>query len=181
MSLKIYTKQGDFGTTSLIGGRRVSKSDQQVNAYGNLDELNSHIGLLIAYLPKNGKTEKLHSTLSQIQKNIFTVGSFYSFDFASNNDFFLPILKNSEIEALENLIDFMQELLPPIDNFIMPGGSIVAAQAHIARCVCRRTERLIVALDFQSNLHTLNLAYLNRLSDFLFVTARYLNLIEEKN
>ncbi|MEG1909987.1 MAG: cob(I)yrinic acid a,c-diamide adenosyltransferase [Bacteroidales bacterium] len=182
MALKIYTKQGDLGTTSLIGGRRVLKNDIQVNIYGNLDELNSHIGLLLAYLPQSNKTEHLRDLLQRVQKNIFTIGSFYSFDFLSEQEFFLNVLECDEIENLEKFIDQTQTLLPPLKDFIMPGGCVAAAQAHVARCICRRAERLAVEGEFSQaiDIHKRNLAYLNRLSDFLFVAARYLNLIEEK-
>lgn len=172
--MKIYTKSGDKGTTSLIGGRRIPKSDAQVEVYGTIDELNSHIGLLAAY-PEH--TEPERAFLQDIQRCLFGIGGFYSFDFSSGKAFTLPFPQTDEVERLENAIDEMEKSLPALNHFILPGGTQAAAQAHVARTVCRRCERKItgfaVPLAYATQ-ESIAKSYINRLSDFLFVKARFL-------
>lgn len=179
--MKIYTKGGDKGTTSLVGGRRVAKCDAQVEVYGSLDELNSHIGLLAAY-PVHSPEEG--TLLNGIQRCIFRVGGFYSFDFSRGDAFSLPFLKDEDVLGLEQAIDKMTACLPPLKSFILPGGTLAAAQAHVARTVCRRCERRMAGFSGipqeYADKESMAKAYINRLSDFLFVEARYLNF-KEKN
>lgn len=165
----------------MIGGRRVSKADPQVEAYGTLDELNSWVGLVACDLVED---EPLHRFLLQIQSVLFKIGSFYSFDFASGKSFDYPFVEDADIEALERWIDELDATLPPLDNFILPGGTPASCHAHIARTVCRRGERALIGLVENANIdatraHTAQ-RYINRLSDFLFVLARYQNEPEKR-
>lgn len=179
--MQIYTKGGDKGTTSLVGGRRVAKCDAQVEVYGSLDELNSHLGLLAAYPVHSPEEEAL---LNEIQRCLFCVGGFYSFDFARGDAFSLPFLKEEDVLALEQAIDRMTAFLPPLKSFILPGGTLAAAQAHVTRTVCRRCERKMSGFSgipqAEAEKELLAKAYVNRLSDFLFILARYLNFKENK-
>ncbi|MBT8326923.1 MAG: cob(I)yrinic acid a,c-diamide adenosyltransferase [Bacteroidia bacterium] len=168
--MKIYTKTGDKGETSLLGGTRVSKANQKLEAYGTVDELNSHVGM-VASLNDNHKT-----FLQNIQHRLFNIGSLLATE--KEVSFELPSIKIEDIEVLEQEIDKLNENLPTLKNFILPGGSSSSAQAHIARCVCRRAERRVVAL--QNENYTILVQYLNRLSDYLFVLSRDLLRIEEK-
>lgn len=178
--MKIYTKTGDGGTTSLMGGRRVSKADAQVEAYGTLDELNSWLGLVACDLKEEDET--LYQSILQIQSVLFKIGGFYSFDFASGKPFRYPFVEDTDIAALESLIDRIDAELPPLDNFILPGGTPAACHAHIARTVCRRGERALVGLadrvDVEATRAHTAQRYINRLSDFLFVLARYKNEVK---
>ena len=208
--LKIYTKTGDQGTTKLVTGNTVFKSNPQVSAYGDVDETNSVIGLIIAELElsvhklKQGfdsnleinkdqpTPERLNQDLIIIQKRLFTVGSLLACD-KEDTLSMLPRLTAKEIESLENSIDLFSEKLPALKNFILPGGSTIGAHFHIARTVCRRAERSvseIIQIEKSNKVaesilgcHLNCLIYLNRLSDLLFVYARWINFIfksEEK-
>ncbi|MDE5575705.1 MAG: cob(I)yrinic acid a,c-diamide adenosyltransferase [Bacteroidales bacterium] len=179
--MKIYTKSGDKGATSLIGGRRVDKCDAQVEVYGTIDELNSHLGLLAAY-PVH--TPQQRALLQDIQRCLFGIGGFYSFDFSAGREFTLPFPATGNVERLENAIDEMEKALPALKSFILPGGTVAAAQAQVARTVCRRCERRMAGFagvpQNYAALESVAKAYINRLSDFLFVAARYINAQEEK-
>lgn len=169
--MKIYTKTGDRGTTQLLGGERVSKSHALVNAYGTLDELNSHLGFCISMM-STPEFEGLKQELEKVQHDLFTIGSHLACSdpsFAS----LLPQFSTERIHGLENWIDQMQSQLPELKNFILPGGHPAASAAHLARTVCRRAERELVCLQQDSFLTYL--AFLNRLSDALFVVGRYSN------
>ncbi len=168
--MKIYTRKGDDGTTGLIGGERVKKHHLRVEAYGTVDELNSHIGLLRSFSADEG----VMHVLSEIQNNLFTAGS--TLATSSNSDFVIPGLEDSDVDLLERAIDQMDAKLPELKNFILPGGSTQGAHAHIARCVCRRAERLVVYLNEEDSVAAVIIQYLNRLSDYLFTLARYLDL-----
>ncbi|MFT4876419.1 MAG: cob(I)alamin adenosyltransferase [Bacteroidia bacterium] len=166
-SMKIYTKGGDKGQTSLVGGTRVSKAHDKIEAYGTVDELNSAIGIIAC------SNEEYANFLKTIQHKLFNAGSIL----ASENDlsFELPSIQLSDIELLEKEIDRLEKGLPRLKNFILPGGSIISAHTHLARCICRRAERRIVGLE--EDKYSLILQYLNRLSDYLFVLSReYLRL-----
>ena len=166
-SMKIYTKGGDRGQTSLVGGTRVSKAHDKIEAYGTVDELNSAIGIIAS------SNEEYAAFLNTIQHKLFNAGSIL----ASENDlsFELPTIQLSDIELLEKEIDRLEKGLPRLKNFILPGGSIISAHTHLARCICRRAERRIVGLE--EDKYALILQYLNRLSDYLFVLSReYLRL-----
>jgi cob(I)alamin adenosyltransferase len=165
--VKIYTKTGDKGTTSLLSGRRVSKSDIRIDAYGTVDELNSYMGLL-ADQEVNASRLPL---LQQIQEVLFTIGSHLAND--PEKPFQgLPTLGESDVEVLERAMDEMDAKLPEMRNFILPGGHPAVSYGHIARTVCRRSERLVIYLSQQQPVEEVLIRYLNRLSDFLFVLAR---------
>lgn len=175
--MKIYTKTGDKGETSLFGGGRVKKNHPRVGAYGEVDELNSFVGVLVASLnqgdfPKHGdKSPSLKSFLEAMQNRLFDLGA----ELATGDDGFLAKLprriEERDILLLEEAIDTMQERLKPLKNFILPGGSVAAANAHACRSISRRAERAMIA----ANAPDLLIAYINRVSDYFFVLARYLN------
>ena len=169
--MKIYTKTGDAGTTSLIGGKRVPKYHIRLDAYGTVDELNSYIGLIREQI-EDTDTKKI---LLKIQNNLFTVGSFLAMDNEKDYERFkIKKLQQSEIDILEQEIDRMDAELPALQNFILPGGNTVASFCHIARSVCRRAERKANLLSAESTVDKILLKYLNRLSDYLFVLSRIL-------
>lgn len=167
--MKIYTKKGDQGSTGLIGGTRVSKGDVRIEAYGTIDELNSYIGLLSCVGIKLIYVQQLQ----EIQDRLFTIGSHLAAD-PEKAKMQLPDLLDSDIEKLEHWMDVMDEQLPALTAFILPGGHPHAAHAHVARCICRRAERMAVTLDELEGVESLVLMYLNRLSDYLFVLSRKL-------
>jgi cob(I)alamin adenosyltransferase len=170
MSIKIYTKTGDKGKTSLIGGTKVFKSDIRIETYGTVDELNSHIGLVIDYTPD----EWQRKVLKLIQDRLFVIGSSLACDPSKQTGMDIPDLNEEDILLLEKEIDSMNERLPVMKNFILPGGHPAVSSTHIARCVCRRTERLCVnMLEHQLFIEPLVIKYINRLSDYLFVLARF--------
>ena len=170
MALKIYTKTGDSGKTSLIGGTKVSKSHLRIESYGTVDELNSHIGLLSDQL----SDENSVTILKEIQDRLFTIGSSLACDPDREPLMKIPDLKETDVTLLENEMDRMNEVLPAMKNFILPGGNMAASQAHVCRCVCRRAERLCVNLqEHETFVDALVIKYLNRLSDYLFVLSRY--------
>jgi cob(I)alamin adenosyltransferase len=171
MAFKIYTKTGDKGKTSLIGGTKVLKSHWRINSYGTVDELNAHIGLLSDYFQK----EECNMVLREVQDRLFTVGSSLACDPEKESKLKIPDLKESDVVYLEEEIDRMNEFLPAMTSFVIPGGHIAVSQAHVARCVCRRAERSCVFLHDQGEfVDELVIKYLNRLSDYLFVLSRYL-------
>jgi cob(I)alamin adenosyltransferase len=171
MGLKIYTKTGDKGKTSLIGGTKVSKNHLRIDSYGTVDELNSHIGLL-RDLTEN---EALRAVLREVQDRLFTIGSSLACDPEVEPSLKIPDLKELDVKYLENEIDRMSMDLPPMRHFVLPGGHVAVSQAHIARCVCRRVERITVFLQEGGDfVDPLVIKYLNRLSDYLFMLSRYL-------
>ncbi|HLG33438.1 MAG TPA: cob(I)yrinic acid a,c-diamide adenosyltransferase [Bacteroidia bacterium] len=170
MALKIYTKKGDTGKTSLIGGTRVSKNHIRIEAYGTVDELNSWIGLLRDEIKDNASVK----TLVEIQNRLFTVGSLLAAD-PKKNKMKLPELSEQDVTLLENEIDRMNKFLPPIKFFLLPGGHVVVSHCHIARCVCRRAERCVTNLSEKNTVTPIIIKYLNRLSDYLFVLSRKLS------
>ncbi len=171
MSTKVYTKTGDKGMTSLIGGTRVPKNHIRIETYGTVDELNSHIGL-IADLIGDLYSIKF---LREIQDRLFTIGSSLACDAEKDIKMKIPDLKSEDIILLEKNIDFMNDSLPEMKSFILPGGHPTVSQIHIARCICRRAERLCVLMQ-ETNvfIEQLVIQYLNRLSDYLFVLSRYI-------
>ena len=174
MAMKIYTKTGDSGKTSLIGGTKVLKSDPRIDAYGTVDELNSHIGLVSDYCTD----DQSKNTLKEIQDRLFTIGSELACDPQKETKMRLPDLYESDIELLEKEMDKMDAQLPAMKNFILPGGMPAVSFMHIARCVCRRAERCCVNLRENSgSVDPLIIKYLNRLSDYLFMLARYIAMI----
>lgn len=171
MTFKIYTKTGDKGETSLIGGVRVPKYHLRIESYGTVDELNSYIGLVKDLID----TEKEREILYEIQDRLFTLGSLLASD-PEKARMKLPDLKEEDIQLLEQEIDRMEGLLPELKSFILPGGHLAVSTCHIARCVCRRAERLVVQLATETELIPIAGKYLNRLSDYLFVLARKIAL-----
>ncbi|CAA9469205.1 MAG: ATP:Cob(I)alamin adenosyltransferase [uncultured Segetibacter sp.] len=171
MAAKIYTKIGDQGKTTLIGGTKVTKSNIRIESYGTVDELNSFIGLVGDYLQE----EATRGILKEIQDRLFTIGSSLACDPDKEPSMKIPDLHEEDVKLLENEMDKMNEVLPPMKNFILPGGHVAVSAVHIARCVCRRAERLCVGMkdDDDDSVDPLVIKYLNRLSDFLFVFARY--------
>jgi cob(I)alamin adenosyltransferase len=170
MALKIYTKTGDLGKTSLIGGTKVSKSHLRIESYGTVDELNSYIGLVADQLTD----EHSKVILKEIQDRLFTIGSSLACDPEKEPLMKIPDLKKSDVVLLEKEIDTMNEVLAPMKFFILPGGHPTISTAHISRCVCRRAERICVDMQEQELfVEPLVIKYLNRLSDYLFVLARY--------
>lgn len=167
--MKIYTKTGDSGYTSLIGGTRVAKYDLRIECYGTVDELNSYIGLI----RDQQIDQNYREVLKEIQDRLFTIGSSLASD-PVKSKMKIPDLKDTDISFLENQIDLMNEVLPPLTHFILPGGNTTVSFAHIARCVCRRAERLTVHLKTEDFVDEKVIVYLNRLSDYLFVLARTL-------
>lgn len=175
MSLKIYTKTGDKGKTSLIGGTKVFKSDLRIEAYGTVDELNSFAGLCLDYL----KQHNISNVLAEIQDRLFTIGSALACDpeketKSDSHRMKIPDLHEEDVQLLEKEIDKMNETLPPMKSFILPGGHVAVSALHVARCVCRRAERCCVRLlKKEKEAPELIIKYLNRLSDYLFVLARF--------
>jgi cob(I)alamin adenosyltransferase len=165
--VKIYTKTGDSGTTSLLGGARVSKADLRIDAYGTVDELNSFLGLLRDQ-PVN---ENRKDILKEIQDRLFTLGAELASEPGKDN-IVKPDLMDSDIQLLENEMDAMDEHLAPLKNFILPGGHPSISYAHIARTVCRRAERICIALSEESPVAPIVIQYLNRLSDYFFILGR---------
>ena len=171
MSNRIYTRTGDKGTTSLIGGTKVPKSHLRIEAYGTIDELNSHIGSGREQITDEG-TKKI---LLEVQDRLFTIGSSLACDPIKEPKLRIPDLKETDVELLEQEMDRMNESLSPMTSFLLPGGHATVAQLHITRCVCRRAERCCVRLELESlEVDPLILKYLNRLSDYLFVLSRYI-------
>jgi cob(I)alamin adenosyltransferase len=168
--MKIYTKTGDKGQTALFGGKRVSKSDLRVDAYGTVDELNAFIGFLSDTL----ENEAQKSLLKNIQERLFTLGANLASDPAKHPP--IPDIFASDIEVLEAEIDKMEAVLPALQNFILPGGHQSVSVCHLCRTVCRRAERLVVALHKKDPIDALILQYLNRLSDYFFVLSRFIGL-----
>jgi cob(I)alamin adenosyltransferase len=165
--MKIYTKTGDKGTTALFGGKRVSKADLRIDTYGTIDELNSWIGM-VRDLEVNQKRKDI---LVEIQDRLFTVGSILATE-PGNTKVKIPSLAETDILFLEKEIDAMDAALPPMRFFVLPGGHTAISHCHVARTVCRRSERLIIALHAQETVPDEVIKYINRLSDYLFVLSR---------
>lgn len=171
MAFKIYTKTGDLGKTSLIGGTKVPKSNIRIDAYGTIDELNSFVGLTADHLTH----QPSKNILKEIQDRLFTIGSSLACDPDKESQLKIPDLKEGDIVLLEKEIDKMNEELSEMKSFILPGGHVAISNAHVTRCVCRRAERICVNMqEHDLIVNPLIIKYLNRLSDYLFVLARYI-------
>ncbi|MBI3241128.1 MAG: cob(I)yrinic acid a,c-diamide adenosyltransferase [Chloroflexi bacterium] len=170
---KLYTRKGDDGTTGLGGGQRVPKESLRVQAYGTVDELNSVIGLALAH----GLCDRLTEVLPAIQNELFHLGSDLCFLEEDKTKFKVPQIEERHIDKLEALIDELNEFVGPLENFILPGGSVGSANLHVARAVCRRAERDVIALARVEAIGPFVATYLNRLSDLLFAMARYENKV----
>lgn len=165
--MKIYTRGGDRGETSLFGGERVAKDHPRVVCYGTIDELNSFIGVARAHCGGS----LIDTELGRVQSDLFDIGAHLAAPASAR----FRGVKETRILDLERVIDTMEHSLVPLQNFILPGGSVAAAHLHVARTVCRRAERLVVAMHETAELEASTIPYLNRLSDFLFVAARFAN------
>ena len=167
--MKIYTKTGDKGYTSLVGGTRVSKADLRVEAYGTVDELISHLGLLRALNNNHSQNEEIQ----QIQQCLMNISALLAVDEQTTK--VLQKIQISDIQQLEGWIDAIEKNLPPLRTFIIPSPPVVSAQCHIARTVCRRAERVVIAASEQFAIDEHIVPYLNRLSDYLFILSRQLS------
>lgn len=167
--MKVYTKKGDQGTTGLIGGTRILKSSLRIEAYGTVDELNSHVGMLRDLI----QNEVLQTQLLEIQDRLFTLGSHLAAD-PVKSKMKLPDITSEDVENLEKWMDKMDEELEPMRFFVLPGGHPTVSHSHIARCVCRRAERIVVDLNQSEPVEAVIMKYLNRLSDYIFVLSRKL-------
>ena len=165
--MKVYTKSGDKGKTSLIGGTRVPKSSLKIEAYGTVDELNSHLGFVCDQLKKSERKDFIRN----IQNQLFSIGSILAVEEEMDFDH-IPKLSMEEVERLEKEMDKMDESLPEMKFFVLPGGHIAVSSCHIARTVCRRAERRVIELSEIEKVDPAIIVYLNRLSDFLFVLSR---------
>lgn len=186
----VYTKTGDNGTTSLVGGQRVKKYDPRVEAYGTVDELNAHIGMLAVMMNEKSldleiafdireQFEKGYAQLKKIQNNLFVIQTLLATEDETTYSK-LPQLSDGATEEMEGWIDSMDNLLPRLKSFVIPGGSTISAQAHIARTVCRRAEREITRLSDKEKIEDSIKKYINRTSDYLFVVSRFVLLLENK-
>jgi cob(I)alamin adenosyltransferase len=170
--MKIYTKTGDDGTTGLIGGQRVRKSDARIDCYGTIDELNAALGLAAV-----NAHESLAPLIREVQNDLFVIGSHLATPDESPHKASLPTMDDAIVHRLEMQIDAAVSALPPLRNFILPGGTDTAARLHVARTICRRAERLLVAYAEDRPVPPIVVTYLNRLSDWLFVQARQANAL----
>ncbi len=169
--MKIYTKTGDKGQTSLVSGERVPKNHIRIEAYGTVDELNACMGLM----KDSARYQELNSRIEEIQSMLFSIGSHLAA--TEKNKFPLPELEEEEIKKLEAEMDAMDGKLEPLRNFLIPGGDLTASYAHMARTICRRAERRLIDLEFAGEAtHPVILPFLNRLSDYLFTLARFYTL-----
>jgi len=169
MSTKIYTKTGDKGETSLIGGTRLPKHHVRIEAYGSVDELNSHIGLLRDV----AEDKALIDLLINIQDRLFTIGSHLASD-PQKSKMKLPAIVDEDVLVLEKAIDAIDKVVPPMKSFVLPGGHVNVSYCHIARCVCRRAERAVLRLAENEKVDDIHGRYLNRLSDYLFMLSRWM-------
>ena len=173
---KIYTRTGDKGKTSLLGGSRLLKSDLTVEAYGNVDELNSWLGYVISTISDDKYDHHIKQNLIEIQRKLFTIGSWLALNDKKDGDNYnLALITQYDIDMLEDEIDKMDEKLEPLKNFILPRGNDIMSRIHIARTVCRRAERSIIRAK-ESDFFIIT--YINRLSDYLFTLARYVGYID---
>ena len=168
---KVYTRTGDDGTTGLGGGQRVPKDSARIEAFGSVDELNSHLGVALA----TGLTARIAEALRPIQNDLFHLGSDLCVLEEDKARFKVPQIEQRHVDALEALMDDLGDELAPLENFVSPGGTSGAAALHVARCVCRDAERRVIALGRVEAIGAFGVKYLNRLSDALFVMARYEN------
>ena len=174
--MKIYTKTGDKGETSLFGGKRVPKDSLRIEAYGTVDELNSILGIVRSKNPN----DEIENILSSLQDDLFVLGADLATPLTHQSKF-IPRISKVHVQRLEKTIDRLEKKLPPLKIFILPGGSVAGSHLHFARTVCRRAERNTVRLSRNENIGEMVMAYLNRLSDLLFVMARYANHLKGKS
>lgn len=172
----VYTRSGDKGETSLVSGTRVSKANMRISLYGEVDELNSHIGYMRSLMPQDQNFKALSGLFDKVQCSLFDLGSKLACESNLWESYKLPNIKMEVVEEIEKTIDELDQNLPKLKNFILPGGNPLGAYTHVVRTVCRKVERLLI--DFGENTQSIpenSVVFLNRLSDFLFVYARYIN------
>ena len=174
--MKTYTRTGDEGTTSLVGGQRVAKYDDRVEAYGTVDELSAFVGVLH---DQQGVADEVKQVLEAIQDKLFTIESHFALEEGAEIKKMIPQLVAEDVSFLENQIDMMNAQLPELKSFVIPGGNLKASYSHVCRTICRRAERLGWKLASQYEVDILDLKYLNRLSDFFFVLARFFSNVEK--
>jgi len=178
---KLYTRTGDKGTTTLVGGVKISKSHPRIEAYGTIDELNSHLGLLVAMMSQQGESEEQcrydAMVVERVQALLFNVGTYLATDVTQTPVYSSACLDAREIDIIEREIDLAVAATPENHCFVLPGGSLLAAQAHVCRSICRRAERRMIELAQIVELDYLYIRYINRLSDYLYALARKLNFI----
>ncbi len=178
---KVYTRSGDKGTTGLVGGTRVSKGDSRIHIYGEVDELNSHLGMGISLIEETSSSELLDLVpyLKRIQYNLFVIGSIFACEKTKRESYSLPQITEEDIKTLETQIDLIDSKLEPLKYFVLPGGHKISSQFHIVRTSCRRTERYATSYESQHNgeLPAETLKYINRLSDYFFIISRYANKV----
>ena len=173
---KVYTRTGDKGMTDLVGGVRISKTDPRLEAYGTTDELSSHLGLLSAMMAKDEHPlEEERQMLVRSQNNLFIIGSYLAIDQSQTPLYDFAKLPDGETALLEERIDNLMATLPERQGFVLPGGTVSAAQCHVCRTVCRRAERRILELAQKAQVDDYIIQYVNRLSDYLFVLAKIIN------
>lgn len=181
---KVYTKTGDQGMTSLVGGIRIDKASVRLDAYGTTDELSSQLGLLASMVQHEDidSTEQnaICSMIERIENTLFNIGSYLATDTTQTPLYESAKINPEEITLLEKEIDAITPTLPTLHSFVLPGGTIAASQAHVCRTVCRRAERCIVALTHEAEINPDAIRYVNRLSDYLFVLARHLNALSKE-
>ncbi|MCQ2083374.1 MAG: cob(I)yrinic acid a,c-diamide adenosyltransferase [Bacteroidaceae bacterium] len=175
--MKIYTRTGDDGTTSLVGGKRVSKSCKRLEAYGTVDELSSYLGMVESLFSDMPSAPEKSENIRWIQQKLFCVGGSLATDVTTSEIPAVCMVTAQDIERLESMTDALQQGLPEHHCFILPGGCLAASATHVARTVCRRAERLVVCLQQDSSVPENVAAFLNRLSDYLFVLARKTNQV----
>ena len=171
-----YTRTGDEGKTSLIGGLRVAKYDDRVEAYGTVDELSAFVGVLY---DQEGVSDDIKAVLDNVQNKLFTIESHFALDENSEVKKMIPVLSPDDVAFLEHEIDVMNEQLPELKSFVIPGGNLKASHAHVCRTICRRAERQGWRLAAQHPVDSLDLKYLNRLSDYFFVLARFFAFLDK--
>lgn len=173
----VYTKGGDKGETSLVSGARVPKSDIQINLYGEVDTLNSHIGYFLSLLKKDGlEDDRITSLSSKIQHNLFNLGSLLACEAENWEKFKLPTVAEDIVELMEAQIDAFDSELPTLKNFVLPGGSPAGSYSHVVRTSCRQVERLLINFQREGNeIPHLSIEFLNRLSDYFFVMGRFVS------
>lgn len=181
MKAKVYTRSGDGGETSLVSGTRISKANMRISLYGDVDDLNSHIGYMRTLIPSDSTFDDCADLFDSVQSSLFDLGSRLACESNLWEKYKLPEIRESIIEMMEQKIDSLDEKLPPLKNFILPGGTQFAAYTHVVRTTCRKVERKLI--DFGDNTQAIpenSIKFLNRLSDFLFVYARYTNHFYEQ-
>ncbi|WP_372652622.1 cob(I)yrinic acid a,c-diamide adenosyltransferase [Halobacteriovorax sp.] len=178
---KVYTRSGDKGSTGLVGGTRVSKGDSRIHIYGEVDELNSHLGMGISLIEEFSNSDLLSLVpfLKRIQYNLFVIGSIFACEKTKRDSYSLPQISEEDILNLEKEIDLIDSKLEPLKYFVLPGGHKISSQFHIVRTTCRRAERYASSYESQNNgeLPVETLKYINRLSDFFFIVSRYANKV----